>query len=92
MTNCPNCGAPIKGHTCEYCGTTFGIDKAKGSDVLGINIYGVGPVSNLQRLVEEQQRLQYQNILASMTEQNNYIMSGFINSQNIIGGCLNGLK
>ena len=19
--NCPNCGAPIKSHTCEYCGT-----------------------------------------------------------------------
>lgn len=19
--NCPNCGAPVKGHTCEYCGT-----------------------------------------------------------------------
>lgn len=19
--NCPNCGAPIKGKTCEYCGT-----------------------------------------------------------------------
>ena len=20
MTNCPNCGAPITGHKCEYCG------------------------------------------------------------------------
>lgn len=19
--NCPNCGAPVKGKTCEYCGT-----------------------------------------------------------------------
>jgi methionyl-tRNA synthetase len=19
--NCPNCGAPVKSHTCEYCGT-----------------------------------------------------------------------
>lgn len=68
MTNCPNCGAPIKGRECKYCGTIFDIDKAKGPDVLGINIYGIGPVSNLQRLVEEQQRLQYQNILASMAE------------------------
>ena len=24
MTNCPNCGAPIKGPECEYCGTIFG--------------------------------------------------------------------
>lgn len=21
--NCPNCGAPIKGRQCEYCGTVF---------------------------------------------------------------------
>lgn len=21
--NCPNCGAPIKGDECEYCGTVF---------------------------------------------------------------------
>jgi len=29
-TNCPNCGAIITGHKCEYCGTAFGdpnIDK-----------------------------------------------------------------
>ena len=23
MTNCPNCGAPITGPRCEYCGTQF---------------------------------------------------------------------
>lgn len=23
MTNCPNCGAPIRGPECEYCGTVF---------------------------------------------------------------------
>lgn len=23
QTNCPNCGAPISGHKCEYCGTVF---------------------------------------------------------------------
>lgn len=22
-TNCPNCGAPIRGLVCEYCGTVF---------------------------------------------------------------------
>ena len=21
--NCPNCGAPVKSHTCEYCGTVL---------------------------------------------------------------------
>ena len=23
ITNCPNCGAPIRGESCEYCGTMF---------------------------------------------------------------------
>jgi predicted amidophosphoribosyltransferase len=23
ITNCPNCGAPITGSRCEYCGTVF---------------------------------------------------------------------
>lgn len=23
MTNCPNCGAPIRRTVCEYCGTPF---------------------------------------------------------------------
>ena len=23
MTNCPNCGAPIRGFKCEYCDTVF---------------------------------------------------------------------
>lgn len=25
-TNCPNCGAPIVGPSCEYCGTIFDLD------------------------------------------------------------------
>lgn len=25
QTNCHNCGAPITGSTCEYCGTRFNI-------------------------------------------------------------------
>lgn len=23
MSNCPNCGAPIRGLECKYCGTSF---------------------------------------------------------------------
>ena len=23
MNNCPNCGAPIDGHKCQYCGTVI---------------------------------------------------------------------
>lgn len=28
MTNCPNCGAPITGRICEYCGTVHWQDSA----------------------------------------------------------------
>lgn len=26
-TNCPNCGAPIRGYECEYCGTVFDLER-----------------------------------------------------------------
>jgi hypothetical protein len=29
MTNCPNCGAPLKGPTCDYCGTKSGKSREK---------------------------------------------------------------
>lgn len=29
MTNCKNCGAVIKGDSCEYCGTVFSCMAAK---------------------------------------------------------------
>lgn len=28
MYNCPNCGAPITGEKCEYCGTVFNAETA----------------------------------------------------------------
>lgn len=27
MTNCINCGAPLHGHVCEYCGTEYGHEQ-----------------------------------------------------------------
>ena len=32
MTNCPNCGAPITSHQCEYCGTIFNMPKLCSHD------------------------------------------------------------
>lgn len=29
QTNCPNCGAPIVGHKCAYCGTVFDSEYAE---------------------------------------------------------------
>ena len=34
MTNCPNCGAPIKGHKCEYCDTVFDRNAVKYEEVM----------------------------------------------------------
>lgn len=35
MTNCPNCGAPITSHQCEYCGTVFYTHKrCEHNDIL----------------------------------------------------------
>lgn len=50
MTNCPNCGAPIAGSACQYCGTrfsgngiqaSFGRNDWKGTLDIGGNIYQV---------------------------------------------------
>ena len=30
MTNCPNCGAPITGSKCDYCGTVFQKNSSPG--------------------------------------------------------------
>lgn len=29
LTNCANCGAPLHGSICEYCGTEYGQNHAK---------------------------------------------------------------
>lgn len=35
---CPNCGAPVKGDVCEYCGTVF-IDIQKKKNTLKQKIF-----------------------------------------------------
>lgn len=32
INNCPNCGAPLRGDECAYCGTAF-IRKREGTDI-----------------------------------------------------------
>ena len=46
MSNCPNCGAPITGLECEYCGTSFRGYRRKvpgliedGYDISKLNLY-----------------------------------------------------
>lgn len=34
--NCKNCGAPLRGHVCEYCGTEYAVSqKADVEKTLG---------------------------------------------------------
>lgn len=36
LGSCPNCGAPIRGDECPYCGTAF-TRKSKGIDIYDTN-------------------------------------------------------
>lgn len=67
MTNCPNCGAPILGDVCEYCGTPFydfsvlDVDKPcwitikYGNSLLKAKMY----VGNLSATVEQSPYVDY---------------------------------
>lgn len=33
MTNCVNCGAPLHGSVCEYCGTEYNLNPADKDSV-----------------------------------------------------------
>nr|DAP93156.1 MAG TPA: hypothetical protein [Caudoviricetes sp.] len=46
MTNCPNCGAPITGRICEYCGTVHWQDDAiNTADTGGLSTDSQKPAS-----------------------------------------------
>lgn len=46
MTNCPNCGAPITGRICEYCGTVHWQDNAiNTAETGGLSKYSPKPAS-----------------------------------------------
>lgn len=48
--NCPNCGAPITGNKCDYCGTVFKVDE---TDFETIPIYADNfPFMTVKRRVE----------------------------------------
>lgn len=40
MTNCVNCGAPLKGLKCEYCGTEYMDKNTIRADFLDENMIG----------------------------------------------------
>ena len=53
--NCPNCGAPITGEICEYCGSRV-LTKAD-ADVLTVKLYADNIcVEELTRIVDREDR------------------------------------
>lgn len=58
-TNCHNCGAPLHGYKCEYCGTEYSADVAYDNKVI-VNIKGLAypTVEELCRAITE--KMQYQ--------------------------------
>ena len=47
--NCPNCGAVVKGDTCEYCGTVFHTPKEE----LNVTIEMKGDAEQIFRAVQQ---------------------------------------
>jgi hypothetical protein len=48
-TNCPNCGAPIVGSKCEYCGTVFAShDTTSSSSEQWIRVEDLTPETRLE--------------------------------------------
>lgn len=48
-TNCPNCGAPIIGSKCEYCGTVFSNhDTTSSSSEQWIRVEDLTPETRLE--------------------------------------------
>lgn len=61
LLNCPNCGAPISGSKCEYCGTWF---KAQ-NDIYGLEIERLNKQME-SAIIEMSQANQTANLLNSI--------------------------
>lgn len=58
MTNCPNCGAPITGRICEYCGTVHWQDDAiNTADTGGLSTDSQKPASCALETVADGKRV-----------------------------------
>lgn len=64
MTNCPNCGAPITGRICEYCGTVHWQDNAiNTADAGSLSTDSPKPASCAIETVADGKRVQVAVIL-----------------------------
>lgn len=56
MTNCINCGAPMHGYICEYCGTDFGFPEErlrKENDFIEIKMNYLHDQTTIQKFYED---------------------------------------
>ena len=53
MNNCPNCGAPIAGTKCEYCGTVFNKNVKEARTLLELENECIKNQMSIERLYEE---------------------------------------
>lgn len=69
ITNCPNCGAPISGPLCEYCGTIFSSQEKPKQMTLPSELEYLlhyKQTQMLQATLEVSQHYQTQMILQSL--------------------------
>lgn len=52
-TNCRNCGAPVKGNRCEYCGTEYGDESKARESYIHVTLDGIkiGVVDRLESAI-----------------------------------------
>lgn len=67
MTNCPNCGAPITGRRCEYCGTVFSENTTEIDELIDDLISDCNEYSK-KLAIEHEQALQ---MLATLMDEMN---------------------
>lgn len=65
-TNCKNCGAPLHGSRCEFCGTEYSVDVAYDNKV-EIKVDGLGYATTTQLIADISKEVQNQRKL------NNYM-------------------
>lgn len=72
ITNCPNCGAPIDGYKCEYCGTTLhtGWSKERLESIYQLEIkYRQSKIEELKKEIQQASFQEYNTYLRSLIMQ-----------------------
>lgn len=58
MTNCKNCGAPLHGSRCEYCGTEYPVDVGYDNKVT-VNVTGLAYPTTTKLIKDITEQMEY---------------------------------